>query len=262
MEEKMKWTVGLITAPRKEGYYLDKTLDSLARTGFSDVRIFAEPGSIVPEGYNATYRKKQYGDWTNWATAFYELLLSEPDTDLFLMIEDDIILCRMTKEYLEYSIPQLGEFASVSPYTPSKLKRRNIVGFHNESRGIQTWSTQAVVMTRQKAICFFSDYDVQRHRFENVFGKDEKYWCLPYTDSKNSIKDVVIGHWAAKNNLPIYYHTPSLVEHIGYHSTLTDMKTTVENSRKSADFVGENYDLSEWMKSPIKVAKLTSVPLF
>jgi hypothetical protein len=256
----IKWTVGVITSPRQGISYLEQTLDSLRRAGWNEPIVFAEPGSSPSNSYTII-RRKQYGDWTNWATGLYELLLSEPDTDYFLMAEDDVIFCKDSKTYLEYAMPQLGDFGSLSLYTPSIRSRNNFRGFHNELQGHNTWSTVTVIMSRSKVISFFADVDTQRHRFEDIFELGEEYWCCPKTDPKNSIKDAVIGHWAEKNQFPIYYHTPSLAEHIGDLSTLTEQSSTIANGRKSLDFVGEDFNLSEWFKLPINVRSKPSVIL-
>lgn len=256
----MRWTVGVITAPRERGYYLDRSLLSITRAGFCDITVFAEPGSVVPEGQRVVRRHKNYGDWTNWATGFYELLLSNSDSDYFLMTEDDALLCKDAKRYLEYALPSLGNFASASLYTPSIYKNKHRC-FHNELQGQRTWSTVTVVMRTDMAVSFFSDIDVQRHRFMDIFGEDARYWCCPKTDTKNSIKDAVIGQWAAKRNLPVYYHTPSLAEHIGEFSNLTDQPSLVANGRMSADFVGEDADLSGWLGQPVCVKRNSKVLL-
>ncbi len=249
----MKWTVGIITAPRTNENYLARTVESIKRAGWSDITIFAEPSSFIVDNCRIIQRSKQYGDWTNWATALYELLLSEPDTDYFFMAEDDVIVSKHSKEYLEYALPCLENFGSASLYTPSICHRKNFQGFHDESKGHKTWSTVTVIMSRDKVISFFSDPDVQRHRFEDIFGLGENYWCCSKTDPKNSIKDAVLGHWAKKNNLPIYYHTPSLAEHIGDSSTLTNQISSIENGRRSFDFIGEDTDLLNWLENPVKI---------
>lgn len=255
----MKWTVGIITAPRETDNYLPTTLESLKNCGFENPVVFAEPGSQVPANTTVVYRRKKFGDWTNWATGLYELLLSEPDTDLFLMTEDDAIFCHEFKIYIEYAIQDLKDFGSISLYTPSTFRRCNFRGFHNGLKGMETWSTVTVIMTRDKVISFFSDADVQKHRFENIFGVNEKFWRCPRTDPKNSIKDAVIGKWAFKNNLPIYYHTPSLAEHIGKYSTLTDQLSEVSNGRMSYDFVGEKFSLKPWLENPVEIRKQNSI---
>jgi hypothetical protein len=270
----MRWTVGIITAPRENGYYLDRTLESLTRAGFCDPVVFAEPGSIVPEWFtgHVVGRRKKYGDWTNWATGLYELLLSEPVTDYFFMLEDDVVVCKGAREYLEYSLPQLGDFASLSLYTSSRYYRPNRDRmFHNECRGKNTWSTVTVVMSHASVLRFFSDPDVQKHRFFDIFKVKEGYWNnkasygagrTSVTDCVgNTIKDAVIGQWAEKLKLPVYFHTPSLAEHIGVSSTLTDDDSTPENGRMSKDFVGEDFDAAQWVGKSVNVSRFIGLPL-
>ena len=180
-------------------------------------------------------RPFQYGDWTNWATGFYELLLSYPDTDLFLMSEDDALYQPHAKQYLEKAIPKLGKFASLSLYTPQRYHKPHYSGFHNECHDWETLSTVAVVMTREMAISFFSSEVVQKHRFSNILADvgEIEYGCK--CDPKNSIKDAVIGRWASRLGLPIYYHTPSLAQHIGLNSTIASNVVEQENLRASDD---------------------------
>jgi hypothetical protein len=270
----MKWSVGLITSPRENAYYLDKTLNSLEKAGFNESVIFAEPASVIPESFkgHVVHRRKKYGDWTNWATGLYELLLSEPDSDYFLMMEDDAILCSGTKQYLEYALPRLGNFASLSLYTSSKYYQKNRSRmFHNECRGKNTWSTVAIVMSHSSVLGLFSDSDVQKHRFFDIFDVQKGYWNVKASYGQgrtsvtdcvgNTIKDAVIGRWAEKNNLPVYFHTPSLAEHIGRISTLTDDDSTPENGRMSMDFPGEDFDASIWVDKKVSIKRFVDCPL-
>ncbi len=276
----MKWTIGITTAPRQNSYYLDRTIHSLQEAGWSEITVFAEPGSTIPTDFkgHVVNRRKQYGDWTNWATGLYELFLSEPDTDYFFMLEDDAIVCHC-KEYLEWTIPKLGKFANLSLYTPSIYAKEGFSGFHNEMRGFQTWSTVTVVMSHQTVMNFFCDEGVQAHRSHDLHRLKYNKFDMHKPEPKelnwtsygsgyssiidtqgNTLKDAVIGRWADKQKLPIYYHTPSLAEHIGFLSTLTTDVSNAENGRMSKDFVGENFDASEWI-GELKVKKFTSIPI-
>ena len=264
----MNWSIGITTAPREEGFYLDQTLESLKNSGFENPVVFAEPGSKIPESFkgHVVSRRKKYGDWTNWASGLYELFLSEPSTEYFLMLEDDALLSFGLREYLEYCLPNLGEFASLNLYTSSKYfcPRRPRM-FHNECQGKRTWSTVAVVMSHSSVLRFFSDLDVQKHRFFDIFEVKEGFWRLnsSYGSGKtsmtdcvgNTVKDAVIGQWAEKLGLPVFYHTPSLVEHIGEFSTLTDDVSTPSNGRMSLDFVGKDFDVRCWIGEPVNVRK-------
>jgi hypothetical protein len=270
----LTWAVGVITAPRKNGYYLDRTIESIDRAGFSAPVVFAEPGSVVPDSFkgHVVRRRKQFGDWTNWATGLYELFLSEPKTDYFFMLEDDALLCTGARAYLEYALPRLGDFASLSLYTSSRYYKPNRMRlFHNECRGKNTWSTVTVIMSHASVLRFFSDPDVQKHRFFDIFQVKEGYWNnkasygrgrTSVTDCVgNTIKDAVIGQWAEKNHLPVYFHTPALAEHIGVESTLTDDDSTPENGRMTRDFVGADFDAAQWVGQPFGVNRFTDPPL-
>lgn len=264
----MKWSVGITTAPREKGFYLDQTLQSLENADFQNPVIFAEPNSIIPDGFNGDVvcRRKKYGDWTNWGTGLYELFLSEPSTEYFLMLEDDAVLCAGLREYLEYCLPFLGDFASLNLYTPSRYfcsKRTRM--FHNECQGKRTWSTVAVVMSHEAVLRFFSNTEVQRHRFFDIFEVKETYWRLnsSYGSGKtslidcvgNTVKDAVIGQWAERLGLPVFYHTPSLAEHIGEFSTLTDDVSSPDNGRMSLDFVGKDFDVRCWINEQVQVQR-------
>lgn len=258
----LKWSVGITTCPRKDGsLFLNKTLDSINKAGWDDnsIVIFAEPNSNIPSNFDGEviFRRKQYGDWTNWATGLYELLLSEPDTDFFLMSEDDVIYNKDSKEYLELSFPYLKNFGSLSLYTPSLYHKRKFCGWHNECRGVETWSTVTVIMSKESVIQFFANEDTQRHRFQDIFHAPEIQWGVT-CDPKNSVKDAVLGHWAKKTNKAIYYHTPALAQHIGTRSTISDNEASIINNRQAIDFVGENTDIE--MLKP-RVLNFWQVPL-
>jgi len=243
-KRSLKWSVGITTCPRKDNsFFLNQTLNSINKAGWDNnlITIFAEPNSNIPSEFNGdvVVRRKKFGDWTNWATGLYELLLSEPDTDYFLMSEDDVIYNRDSKEYLEVSFPNLGDFGSLSLYTPSRYHKKKFRGWHNECRGVETWSTVTVIMSKESVIRFFSYEDTQRHRFQDIFKAPDVKWGVT-CDPKNSVKDAVLGHWAKKNELGIYYHTPALAQHIGINSTISDEKSTIDNSRQAIDFIGED----------------------
>ena len=234
-ERCVRWSVGVITAPRQKGYYLDRTLESLKNAGWEAV-VFAEPGSIVPSSWQTVSRRKQFGDWSNWACGLYELLLTEPESDYFFMAEDDVVLWNGSKKYLEQWLPLLEPFGAVSIYCPQQYYQKKFVGFHNECHDWRTCTTQTVIMSRDSVISFFSDPLVQRHRFEHTLPipAEKVPWGVE-VDPKNSVKDAVIGMWAARNKLPIYFHSPSLGQHIGEHSTLTS-----KAAHTATDFVDED----------------------
>lgn len=238
----IKWTIGIITAPRTVGLaYLPRTLASLKRTGWENPVIFAEPGSPIPNNLqmDVVHRRHTYGDWTNWATGLFELLLSEPDTDYFMMVEDDVVFAQSVRIYIEGYLSQLEPFGSLSLYCPNQYQRTG-PAFSNRCDGWNTCTTQTVIMSKNSVISFFAYHKTVRHRFEHVFDspKEEIPWGVRVNPC-NSVKDSIIGTWAKDHHLPVFFHHPSLAQHIGTDSTLGC------DHHYADDFVGEDI-IPEW----------------
>lgn len=237
----MRWVVGVQTCPR-EVSYLENTLKSIERAGWSDICVFAEPGSQVPSGYRVAYRPQRYGDWTNWIVSLFEMFSANPETDCLVLFEDDIKICVGLREYLDWSIPKLGTFGCLSLYTHpkhhcSKLKSRH--GWHNEADN--EWAlcgTQAIVFTYHSLMRFLSSSKILLYRHDEI-GK------------KNSYKDCAIGKWAC-NNEKVLYHTPSLVEHMGQISTLETQ------GHVSLDYVGDDFDARSYIGQSIRIVPARS----
>jgi hypothetical protein len=254
----------MITCPREGPEYMTDTLKSLLWAGWPEVTIFAEPGSPepteAPAPWNPKYtmvrRRKQFGDWTNWATGLYELLLTEPDTDYFMMLEDDIAFCKDVRDYLDYALPLLGDFATVSFYTPEKYNR-TIHGFHNECRDWKTWTTQTVIMTREGASDFFAFKPTQEHRFQNVFDPSFTGWGC--RNPQNSCKDAILGKWAYAKQLPMYFHSPSLAQHTGTTSTLRD--ESMPGDHLSDTFLGEDVSVKDWAGKDVDIRRFRDIPI-
>ena len=126
--------IGVTTAPRKE-YTLGKTLLSLQRSGFDQIRIFAEPDSPVPGGYQVTYRDRTLGPFRNWLASLKDLIRLGGDT--ILLCQDDIVMCRGVREFLVRDLWPAPQIGIVSLYCSAKwrqgtgmiqIKKRNIWG--------------------------------------------------------------------------------------------------------------------------------------
>ena len=53
--------------------------------------------------------------------------------------------------------------------------------------------------------------------------------------------DSMLGLWAQNNQLAVYFHTPSLAQHIGQTSVVWP-RATAGGRRQASDFVGETFD--------------------
>lgn len=234
----MKCAIGISSAQRMVNY-VDRTVASLAVAGWDDVTIFAEPES--PASGTVVRRPKQYGDWTNWYCGLFELVQTHHDADYFAMFEDDVVVCKNVRKYVEGILPHLGNFASLSLYTPGIYSRPSPRLLHNECRQEETVSTLTVIFPASSVLSFLA-YNVGHRSSGRVFfGKDRS----------NTGKDIVLGLWAFHENLPIYYHSPSLAQHIGLESTLP-VELNREEKRFATDFVGEDFDALSLLAYPLR----------
>jgi hypothetical protein len=237
--------VGITAAPRSGTSYLQSTIESAARN-FQDIHVFAEPILDNPGGVIFHQHGERFGDWSNWLCGFFTLLTIRPKTDYFLMLEDDVSLCKNVSYYLEGLIPQISRFAVLSIYTPERYRRHGRY-VHNECHGVETWGGQALVFGRHEAVRFLSSPEVILHR---SFGETHQG-----RDIANSRKDAILGKWAEREQLPFYFHSPSLAQHTGRISSLN-------SEGHQAVFVGTDYDAMKLVEEPLTIVQSTISKLF
>jgi hypothetical protein len=68
--------------------------------------------------------------------------------------------------------------------------------------------------------------------------------------------DAVVGRWAAQAGLPVYYHFPSLAQHVGDASTVWEGARN-QGQRCSASFVGEDFDALSLAGAMAHVTRMT-----
>jgi hypothetical protein len=252
MHTEAKWAVGIVTAPRDGVSYLEQTTESLLAAGFADFTIFGEPGCDLTAYPKHTIRPVVYGDWTNWFCGLAETIYRNPEADYVAMFEDDVVVCKNSRRYLEESLPQLDEFATFSLYTPGIYHKQSARLFHNQQNGPETVSTLSVVFRMETALRFLADPMNVGHRSSgrNYFGKD----------ISNTGKDIVIGLWAESLGLPIYFHTPSLAQHIGDVSTLP-LEPNSRLKRYACSFPGDDFDATDLLDYPFHSLALTKITI-
>jgi hypothetical protein len=91
--------------------------------------------------------------------------------------------------------------------------------------GSWVWCALAFIFSNETAKRFLADRSVVEHR------------CAPGQDGLTKI-DILIGAWAHERRVPIYFPTPSLVQHIGQVSTLWPVARAV-GLRCADQFAGD-----------------------
>jgi hypothetical protein len=203
-----RWAVGVTTAPRPVPT-LERCLASLAEAGWDRPRLFSDGEVEIPSRFVSlprTDRIPQLGAWPSYYLALAELLMREPEADAFLMVQDDVLFADFdVRAYLEGVLWPGKAPWTVSLFCPRPYTRPE-AGWHPfEDHWI--WGAQAFVFSREAAQCFLADLQVVRHRWNRV---------------RNPLADIdwCVGQWASTRKRPIYYPTPSLVQHMGELSSL------------------------------------------
>ena len=203
------WAVGVTTAPRQVPT-LSECLAGLARAGWPTPRIFVDGNVSIPQEFAhlpQTVREPRMGAWPSYYLALAELLMRHPQADAYLLVQDDALVCDdgELRVYLE-DVLWPGKRAGIASLFCSRAYTQPRAGWYS-FQGAWVWGALAFVFSREAAQQFLADLAVVQHR---------------WTRSRNPLADIDwrIGQWAWQNDVPLYYPTPSLVQHIGDVSSL------------------------------------------
>lgn len=232
------WAVGLITAPRSSPT-LARTLLGLERAGFDRVHIFAEPGVTIPDEFRhlpVTQHHQRLGNFGNFYTALTTLSKSDPLADCVALFQDDIEPAEDLKAWCERTLWP-GGAGLVSLYTPRVFQDKQ-VGWRTLSMGFyRTFGGLAFLFRRDVLVRFLAD-PFPRRIHERI----------PHCGD-----DAVVGAWAQSTGIGITYHTPSLVRHIGEHSSIAGHG----NGRHGrSDAVTTVRGISSWTPPPPQPGKV------
>lgn len=239
------WAVGVVTAPRAEAT-LGRSLESLARAGWREGIVFAEPGTPRPVplgGRLWSERVLPMGAWPNWLLALEELTLRFPRADAYLICQDDVLYAGGLRRYLEEALWPESPVGVVSLHTASH-QDRDAIGFGAADLGWSAWGAQAYVFPNAATRAFLRHPLVRNHRHRG-----------PGQGVHNV--DSVVGAWCRASGLPYILHGPSLTQHIGETSALWD-RADATGRRRAASFPGEDVDIGHLMAARGGAAKARS----
>jgi len=221
------WAVGVRTALR-DPPTLDWSLDSLARAGWAEPRLFAD--GLVPRAARSVHlpmsvRDRPLGAWPSFYMALIELLMRQPDADAYLLAEDDVLYYdrQNLREYLEQFLWPGDQPGLVSLYCPAAYTRAR-AGWHCRA-GEWMVGALAFIFPPELAKRFVTDRQVLEHR-----------WTGPAGGLAGV--SVAVGSWAHRNGVPIHYPCPSLAQHIGDRSTLWPANRA-QGNRRADRFMGD-----------------------
>lgn len=253
----VKWACGVTTHPKRRDDLLPRTLESLKAAGFEAVRLFVDGATNREalwweERFNlpVTARFPALRVAGNWVLALYELYYRDPSAERFVVFQDDLVVCRNLRRYLERLTYPDGPVNKNTPpgywnlyASPSEQNTvaPDFKGFalsNQNGRG-----ALALVFSRQAVITLLSsDHLAQRPCDEH------RGWRIIDGGIMDSMR---------KAGWKEYVHHPSLVQHTGKVGTFSKHNSatveTIDGLREHrwpdvydmTDFPGEQFDALE-----------------
>jgi hypothetical protein len=219
-----KWAVGVTTAPRRRPT-LELCLDAVVRAGWEQPRLFLDGLTPIPPRYGhlpVTWREEGIGAWPAWYLALSELVLQLPDADAYMMLQDDV--APYDRESLRGYLEQVlwpGERPGLISlfYTGHNL----MPGWH-DAAGEWHWGAQGFIFSPGLARALLDDGALWRA-------------CLAASGDHHLPIPELIGEWAHRAGVDVWYASPSLTQHIGNTSTIW-MNAAIADGRRASWFSG------------------------
>ena len=206
----------MLTTTHRMGGMLARTLESYRETGFNSPLVFTDTN-------------RNGGLW-NLHRTMKALLEKYPDADAYMVIEDDVLFSKNIREYLESALwPSVEEHGCVcSIYTPTSYSSEK--RWHAEGRGNRKWISQCQIYHPLSATKLVADLEYDA-RLQN----------------KGRQMDTVMGEWAAKNGIKMWFHCPSLTQHMAPKNTSYEVNRPIDyRTGMARDFIGENRSVHEY----------------
>lgn len=209
-----QWAMGITTVPQRgEGGLYTRTLWNLTDSGFGSVDTFIDDNPGVNQFYN-------------YVRGLWWLYCSNPNVDRYIMFEDDIVLCKNVREYLEHTNVELTRGYWNLYCAPENYDTLNYRGsmpgswYRSDQRGR---GALALMFSNEGLRTLLSSKILVNHPRDAHNGR----FCV----------DRIICEAMNKEGWKELVHNPSLVQHVGEHSTIKDKPFL-----QSPNFPGEDFD--------------------
>ncbi|WP_437226563.1 glycosyltransferase family 2 protein [Planctomicrobium sp. SH661] len=227
-----RFIVGITSAPRKSPT-LARCVESVIAAGFAPT-VYAEPGTDVGGlPCPVVVRPERLGCWRNYVQTLRDLLAADPLAQAVVIFQDDIIIARETREFLEHDLWPSDRVGAVSLYSPdfNRYELRRPQGFN---RVQSKWIMGACAMVYPRAVA----ESLARHTDWRGGAKS-----VIEDPVKKKAVDTWIGHVLHAEKKHIYYPNPSLCQHIAKTSSIghggNNSLRKGRHFRRSGKFAGE-----------------------
>lgn len=239
----MRWVYGVTTVPSRLDTTLPYTLKTLREAGFDQPRLFIDGAennaSYQRLGLETTCRYPAVRTAHNWVLSLHELYLREPDANRFALFQDDLVICRNARKYLD-----------TYPY-----------GIHNESIywNLYNFPCNEELKPPDINYGFYPSNQLGKGALALVFDRPTVIKLLSSEYLNGRPQDLNKGWQSIDGGIVIsltnigykeQVHYPSLVQHIGKISTMGHGEYPL-----SKTFPGESFDCMELLCSETGLPK-------
>lgn len=243
----MKWACGVTSVPERKKELLRSTLRSLLEAGFSVPlrNVFMDGGGPVDFDDGYTVRYPRIGSFGNWILGLTELFLRNPDAELYAMFEDDTVLCKNARQYIESSTTKMPN-AYLNLYTTEDNKPTGPFGRSLNLRD-----------GKLSDVGWFPSQQLGRGALALVFSREVVRTLLGSKQLWTHSEDKRRGHYLvdgvvlealSKAGVKEWVHYPSLVQHVGTETTISNrVAPTMDCHLTAPSFPGEDFDAMEFL---------------
>lgn len=235
---ELKWSYGITTVPERRTTTLPRTLESLRNAGFDAPRLFVDGAGHGYDGFalEVTLRYPAVKTVGNFILGLWELYIREPSANRYVMFQDDIIVYRNLRAYLEKAgYPSDKAFCNLATLRSNQSLA--------PSDGKPGWflsnqfgrSAMALMFSRDALWTLLSSQNLVQKPAAAVNPKRNLDGCI-----MQSFTAVSGGQWRE------YVHNPSLVQHIGEVSTMGNNDPSTGKCKYTQEYVpsfrGQDFD--------------------
>ena len=231
------WAYGVTTCSQRLTTQLPRTLASLAAAGFDRPRLFLDGQGVMPQaaaGLPCTVRDAPVGPFGNWILAAWEIYLRQPKADMYALFQDDVMLCRNVRQYLERRQHPAGGYLNLFTFASNEHKIfGRPQGWHRSDQLGK--GALALVFDHQTLITLFN----QKHMVDKAQLPNRRY----RGPGVNNVDGAVQHALVIQARMTEYVHQPSLVQHTGDRGTLGNPRHP-----QARTFPGEGFDALTLLK--------------
>lgn len=252
----MRWAYGVTTVPGRKDNLLPRTLASLKNGGFDEPRLFVD-GTKDSKWYEdkfgleVTVRYPTIRTAGNWTLALAELYFRNVEAERFAIFQDDFVTYKNLRRYLDRcDYPETGywNLYTFKSNEPAILRKEglpapptdNHVGFYESNQHGR--GAVALVFSRQAVMTLLTHPHMVERPSDPLRG-----WKAIDGGIVESFKK---AKWKE------YVHSPTLVQHTGFESSMGN-----KPHKQSRLWMGEDYDALEMLgKSSSVVTSRQLIP--